>query len=417
MENAHEKLKCLDYELLFVRNLQQRPVSKHEFILAAKNTGLQFNHYIQLIRWLLSQIHNNLNNNNDDDDDNNNNNKQNNNIDTESSSSIELDAYDDPNVTAQKLMLSLRELGFEMDFPITKLKQPYGEVATSILNFLADKALDSKGFEFIMEPTYIAAESKKDLQNDTENEDDHSDQEEIIVTDEETFEDSNDSIDLCYEITNFDNNDRFDSQSSAVTHEMISSQIDPIEWKIELERVIPALEVQFDDSGTTLVDNKNNNNNWKTQVSNALIQNKNILLEVEKSNDAFDRLSKESKRSLEMIEIKEQIINEKFNQITNEYNSFSGKIIELEEKQKQSSLSLTEMNFEITSLSKKVTEIKAKVDEKGNMMTDTSPLIRIKTTLKEIKAEIRDYDLQIGILEHNLVQRRLAKANAKTHVI
>jgi estrogen-related receptor beta like 1 len=69
------------------------------------------------------------------------------------------------------------------------------------------------------------------------------------------------------------------------------------------------------------------------------------------------------------------------------------------------------MNGEITSLSKKLHSVKSKVDEKGNMMTDTSPLIRIKTTLRGIKAEIRDYDLQIGILEHNLVQRRLAKVN------
>jgi hypothetical protein len=72
---------------------------------------------------------------------------------------------------------------------------------------------------------------------------------------------------------------------------------------------------------------------------------------------------------------------------------------------------LNEMNGEITSLSKKLHSVKSKVDEKGNMMTDTSPLIRIKTTLRGIKAEIRDYDLQIGILEHNLVQRRLAKVN------
>ena len=57
MENALEKLRWLNYEAHFVQTLRQKRVSKDEFIVAAKkNPGLQFNLYIQLLKWLLTQI-------------------------------------------------------------------------------------------------------------------------------------------------------------------------------------------------------------------------------------------------------------------------------------------------------------------------------------------------------------------------
>jgi estrogen-related receptor beta like 1 len=340
MESVHEKLKCLNYGFLFVKELKQPPVSKDEFILPPmKNTGHQFSHYIQLIKWLLSLI---VNSKNDD------------NIDIDEHSLLpsvtaasefdKVDIYDDPNVIAQKLMLTLRELGYNMDFPITKLKQPYGEIATSVLNFLADMALHCKNFQFIVEPKYIT--SKKHNEEEEEEDDDdnnHSDEEEIIVTDEETFEDSNDSIELSYEITKFENdatNNRFTSHSQP-TQAMISCNIDPIEWRTEVERVTPALEVQFDDNyenndtatstttTTSLLQNDISNNSWRKQVINALTENEKIWSEMERSQAAFQRLSKESNRSLEMIGIKEQIINDKFKHITEEYKICCSDVVNL----------------------------------------------------------------------------------------
>lgn len=400
MEDAQEKLRCLNYETLFVRKLQQRPVSRHEFVLPAQNAGLQFNHYIQLIKWILSQIiSNNLSNSAP--------------MPTQnltptpslsaSSEFQNVDVYDDPNVIAQKLMLALRELEYDINFPITKLKQPYGEVATSILNFLADLALEKKGFEF-MEPRYITAERNDRVGDYDSGHKDGDDDDDVIVTDdEETFEDSNDSIELCYEITDFENNNNLILSQSEATYGMISTKIDPIEWKMEIERVSPALDIQFDEDG----DEQNCNFNWRRQINLALTENEIIFAEIERSNDVFERLSRESNRFLEMIEFKERTINDKFKHITDQYKMLCGKKDKFEEKRKDAMSSLDEINVEMASLSKKLSKMREKVDEKGNMMTDTSPLVQIKTTLKDIKAEIRDYDLQIGILEHNLVQRRL----------
>jgi hypothetical protein len=42
--------------------------------------------------------------------------------------SSQIDKYDDPNTSANKLILALRNLSFSLDFPVAKLKQAHGEV-------------------------------------------------------------------------------------------------------------------------------------------------------------------------------------------------------------------------------------------------------------------------------------------------
>ena len=44
-----------------------------------------------------------------------------------------VDKFDDPNTSANKLVLALRNLNINLDFPVAKLKQPYGEVRGVIM--------------------------------------------------------------------------------------------------------------------------------------------------------------------------------------------------------------------------------------------------------------------------------------------
>ena len=58
------------------------------------------------------------------------------------------DQYDDPNTITNKLLLALRQLDFKGSFPSQKLRTPYGDSACMVLEFLADKALDNRGFKY-----------------------------------------------------------------------------------------------------------------------------------------------------------------------------------------------------------------------------------------------------------------------------
>jgi estrogen-related receptor beta like 1 len=51
--------------------------------------------------------------------------------------------------------------------------------------------------------------------------------------------------------------------------------------------------------------------------------------------------------------------------------------------------------------------------DRGNSMTDTSPLVQIKQALKQIKLEVVTFDLQIGVVGHSLMQQKLRHGNPK----
>ena len=384
MEDVLEKLRWLNYEQHFVYGMQQRRVSRDEFIVSARNPGLQYNLYIHLLKWLLTSIEL----------------KEGENENGAILDFQSVDTYDDPNVIAQKLMLVLRILGYEIDFPITKLKQAHGEEAISILNFLADKALNDKGFQH-EQPKYITLDKLKSNDFNTKQ-----DEEDIILTDEETFEDSSDSIELSYEISKVNNQrGEMDVHQLEKDHDN-QEQFELDQWKAELERVSPALE-DIVDACDYLASTPND---WRTIIRSALKEHSNMTQEVDRSREVFERLSKETNRSLELIETKEDVVNEKFSHFVDDYQIECEKVRNLKRTHDESSALVNDLREEVTNLSRKVDEVKLKVDEKGNKMTDTSPLIQIKNTLKEMKAEIRDYDLQIGVLEHNLLQRRIVNS-------
>lgn len=50
-----------------------------------------------------------------------------------------VDKYDDPNTSVNKLILSLKSMGFPLDYPTSKLKLGYGEAACEAIDFLCDK--------------------------------------------------------------------------------------------------------------------------------------------------------------------------------------------------------------------------------------------------------------------------------------
>ena len=65
---------------------------------------------------------------------------------------------------------------------------------------------------------------------------------------------------------------------------------------------------------------------------------------------------------------------------------------------------------ELMDLTARLDATKKSIKDKGRRMTDTTPLIRIKTAIQTVREEMRDMDVRIGILSHLLLQSQLAVA-------
>merc|ERR1712046_249398 len=83
-----------------------------------------------------------------------------------------------------------------------------------------------------------------------------------------------------------------------------------------------------------------------------------------------------------------------------------------EEYNKQSEYINTLTN-ELASVSEELTKIKEKMDARGNSMTDTSPLIKMKTAVGRLRQEAKQLEIRIGVVTHTLVAKKL-KQNQTT---
>ena len=204
-EDTLDKLKCLDYEKDF-----HKPLTRSHFAMPAANSSLQFQDFLDLVVYLISRI-------------------------KRDADFFKLDKFDDPNTSVNKMMLALRSLDYASDFPTSKLKAAHGEAVVSVLDFLTTKALEADRFVFKM-PKHNETTEADEVEPDDHavaDDDEIEDEVEIAEEDNTMFQDNNDENEFY----------------SKENHQIIESNVDPIEWKTELERVGPRLRTNANNVG------------------------------------------------------------------------------------------------------------------------------------------------------------------------
>ena len=204
-ENALEKLKILHYETGFCSK-GRRPFSRVHFVYPGSNPGVQFEEFVDICAWMCSVV--------------------------SRDEIFKRDQYDDPNTVVNKLLLALRQLGFNLSFPSQKLKSAHGEVVCGVLDFLADKALAARHFQWGT-PVYAETVGDGDQQMQMDDEAGEGEIEDEVaggLTDDVAYEEA-----ARNEIT------EMSLDNSA--HNIMQALVDPVEWKTELERVGPKLKV------------------------------------------------------------------------------------------------------------------------------------------------------------------------------
>jgi estrogen-related receptor beta like 1 len=63
-------------------------------------------------------------------------------------------------------------------------------------------------------------------------------------------------------------------------------------------------------------------------------------------------------------------------------------------------------------VSDELENVKSRMDERGNSMTDTSPLIKIKSALTQLRSEAKTMEIRIGVVNHTLVAKKLKSDSA-----
>lgn len=385
MESVLETLHILDYEAEYCDRNHTPKLSRTFFALPAQiDARQQFVTFTSLASWLIQMCG--------------------------TGAHFTVEEYDDPNTQITNLMHELSSMGYESSFSTTKLKQGWGEGVVAVLGYLANRALERRGFRFAP-PTYPADDFAEEAEVDADAEFD---------AEEEMGEDiglQNDSDDDEEEMWNGGgggknkkkggNDDSF-MASGQLSLDMsqrgiLKSDIDPIEWKTELERVTPQLRnnAKLGASGKE----------WRSHLEQTMQHEKTIGRSLPDARGALTAIMSDVSNMLERVETKETYLNRQFEKLGGEYREVKERLDVMQKRHEESSGDVGTLSSELADISDRLDEVKSSMDERGNSMTDTSPLVRIKKALKKLQKEMKHMELRMGVACHSLLQAKIRQRN------
>ncbi|KXS17536.1 hypothetical protein M427DRAFT_96950 [Gonapodya prolifera JEL478] len=368
MDLVLDKLRLLNYVKGFCRPRKFPPITRAYFVIPAANLNEQFFYFTSLFCWLANRA---------------------------GVSMEEPQQFDDPNATAAILINVLKSLNITFDYGPMKLKQPYGPAIAYVLNGLTDKALQSSGFTF-KRPLHKNDDYPEEAEVDVEAEvtTDAIDEQIIASVDNETDDTESSHLTLpgrMYVHAYIDLRGPPDSQ--------MTSKADPTLWHSEVERVTPSLKILI----------PNDNKDWRAHLEQMKTTEQAITSSFSDAKSQLSRLHNEISTSLEKISSREKYINAQFGSQANEYRVISEQISDVKQKLNIANSTVGGLADELARVTEDLDAMKARMDEIGSGMTDSKPLINIKQALIRIKAEIKQFDLRIGVINHQVFAHRLAQ--------
>lgn len=68
---------------------------------------------------------------------------------------------------------------------------------------------------------------------------------------------------------------------------------------------------------------------------------------------------------------------------------------------------VSDRQAELQRIGEQLEEIRANMDEKGQNISDSTPVMRIKNAIKKLNEELHDMEVRIGVVSHTLLQLSL----------
>ncbi|KFM73218.1 Intraflagellar transport protein 57-like protein, partial [Stegodyphus mimosarum] len=179
--------------------------------------------------------------------------------------------------------------------------------------------------------------------------------------------------------------------------EVMESNMDSMEWKLEVERVMPLLKITV----------RNDSRDWRSHLDQIHQHRKNIEETLTTTRQQLDKLHLEISRSLEKIGSREKYLNSQLEQLILEYRTAQDQLAQVREQYKSVSGGVTERSRTLSQITEELDQVKQEMEERGSNMTDGKPLVNIRKALSKLKVELSQMDVRIGVASHTLLQAKL----------
>lgn len=352
-----DKLRLLKIDSELRPQIKMKPMSRYYFVTST-NPGEQFFVFASTAAWLIRKTGKDFEQPNEE---------------------------DDPNSIIANIMDVLRETGIAVDFSSHKLKQGYGEQVCYILNVLSDEALKKENFEWqkpivdLVEPEETADEVDQ-VEDETEIILDKVEEEMAIYSEESEGE--------------FEVEEKESINSLNKVHDWEA-------WKLELERVAPALRLKISADGR----------DWRARHSQMRSYKDELFERFKTTGSQLNKLHSNISSVMDKIAARENILNEQFEPLVREYGSILDELNKVTNEYKEASVGVTERQELLNELTAKVENIKQRTESRGSSMNDNSPLVTAKKAVANLKKDIQEMDFQIVVLVWLLTTKENPNSN------
>jgi len=353
MEEILERMKMLNYEREMPGSF--KPLTHTYFAVASGNPAEQFYYFTSTCAWLMS---------------------------LQGASWKAPSQLDDPNSAVSALYSQLQQINAPTNYPPQKLKTGYGEHPCAVLKFLLDQLqFEFKRATYAEELEYEEAAVDEDAEVDV---DELADEVGAADVEEDEFFGGG-------------GGGEGGGEPSKLTDSILDATVEPAAWQIELERVTPLLKMQI------LSDPKE----WRNRLVNTKSHQQTVASLAPETYQMLDRLSEDMDRTLQAVKKSESKLNSQCKDQVDEYAGKQEKMQEVQDLYNAKSEAISELTNTLSQVSDELSSIKGRMDERGNSMTDTSPLIKIKSALSRLKDERKAMEIRIGVVTNTLVAKKL----------
>lgn len=374
MDQVIEKLKIINYEFDFCKPNGIKPMSRTYFALALKKPGEQFSNFSLLCHWLFQLLG------------------------VDFQKPHEMDA---PLETCGRIYNQLRELRLPTDFSHKKLRLGCGFEVCMVLNVLLDLVFQQHNVEMDM-PQYPVARDEPDMEEILDEEDDL----DGFIADEVAVNSSDEEEMYFGGVVASGSGSlrgssagkgKQDGKQKGEDRRILESQVSAEEWKIELERVAPRLTLRV------ALDAKD----WRSHIDQIKSLRNTISETLPGVERQLSKLSTDISKQLDKIRRREQSMSSQFSDLVEQYRQVQDRVNVVEVDYRASRDAINALTNTLNEISDELEDVKIQMDERGNKMRDTSPVVQIKQCITQIKDEIKDMEMQIGILQNALVQEEV----------
>ena len=139
---------------------------------------------------------------------------------------------------------------------------------------------------------------------------------------------------------------------------------------------------------------------WRNRLVNTKSYQQKVIDIAPDTYATLERVAEDLGRTLTALRQAESKLN---TQCHAEIATFAEKQEELKAKQEEygkNSEYINQLTNDLAVVSEELASIKGRMDERGNSMTDTAPLIKIKSALSQIRNETKQMEIRIGSSPH-----------------